>query len=216
MEAFKPRSVVDVGCGLGGWLAAFGRYGVEDLMGIDGKYMRDRRLKIPAHQFEALDLSQPFHLTRTFDLALCSEVAEHLPPERAEDLVAELCRLAPVCCFSAAIPGQGGTHHINEQWQDYWAKLFAKQGRCTLDLIRAKVWQDPGVEPYYAQNMLQFTASVHARTPGDLPLRLVHPTLFASVARSTYDSKSWRYTAPLRTAGQFARRIAARRLTAMR
>ena len=43
LELYRPGSVVDVGCGLGGWLAAFQACGVEDILGIDGDYV-DRKM----------------------------------------------------------------------------------------------------------------------------------------------------------------------------
>jgi hypothetical protein len=36
--------------------------------------------------------------------------------------------LGPVVLFSAAIPYQGGTHHVNEQWPEYWAGNFEAKG----------------------------------------------------------------------------------------
>ena len=36
LEATNAQSVADVGCGLGQWLAAFKRLGVEDVLGYDG------------------------------------------------------------------------------------------------------------------------------------------------------------------------------------
>src|SRR6056297_2828234 len=36
MELFPVASIVDVGCGLGSWLAAFADCGVEDYLGLDG------------------------------------------------------------------------------------------------------------------------------------------------------------------------------------
>jgi hypothetical protein len=63
---------------------------------------------------------------RTFDLAICLEVAEHLPPEAAEGFIDSLTRLAPVVLFSAAITFQVGNQHLNGQWPDYWATLFRR------------------------------------------------------------------------------------------
>ena len=71
-------------------------------------------------------------------------------------LVASLTDLAPIVLFSAAIPGQGGEAHINEQWQDYWAERFAKKGYVTVDCIRPRVWTNPQVQYWYAQNMLLY------------------------------------------------------------
>lgn len=67
------------------------------------------------------DLTQPLSLGRKFDLCVSMEVAEHLPPSRADSFVADLVGLAPVVLFSAAVPEQGGTNHLNEQWPDYGA-----------------------------------------------------------------------------------------------
>ena len=38
IDAISPRSVVDVGCGLGAWLAVFREHGVDDLLGYDGPW----------------------------------------------------------------------------------------------------------------------------------------------------------------------------------
>ena len=62
------------------------------------------------------DLAQPLQIDRRFDLALSLEVAEHLPPECGSEFVQTLTDLSSVILFSAAIPFQGGTDHLNEQW----------------------------------------------------------------------------------------------------
>ena len=59
-----------------------------------------------------------------FDLVMCMEVAEHLPHARAPSLVAELTSLSDAVLFSAAVPFQYGTNHVNEQWPEYWSILF--------------------------------------------------------------------------------------------
>jgi hypothetical protein len=54
VEMTRPASVVDVGCGAGGWLAAFARHGVRDYLGIDG-YAPEELLEIPRDRFLAAD-----------------------------------------------------------------------------------------------------------------------------------------------------------------
>src|SRR6267142_2976236 len=123
LELLHPRSIVDIGCGDGNWLAVFCKLGVQDVLGIDGDYVERNLLQIPQNSFRSIDLSQPFNLGRTFDLAISLEGAEHLPAACAESFVKSLTRLAPFVLFSAAIPSQGGENHLNEQWPDVWASL---------------------------------------------------------------------------------------------
>jgi SAM-dependent methyltransferase len=159
IDALAPQSVVDVGCGTGEWLAAFAERGVHDIRGYDGDYVRGD-LTIPEARFEAVDLRRPLRANRRFELALSLEVAEHLPSRVADDFVASLVALAPAVLFSAAIPFQGGTHHLNEQWPDYWASRFGDADYLPVDFLRPRIWSDSHVEWWYAQNCILF-ANTH-------------------------------------------------------
>jgi SAM-dependent methyltransferase len=187
----NPRSVVDVGCGLGGWLHVFQEYGVHDVLGIDGEYVDRRSLQILPVQFRAQDLESSRPLAdRKFDLVVCLEVAEHLSAGTAAGFVRRLTALGDVVLFSAAIPGQGGTHHVNEQWPSYWEKLFAEAGFVVFDALRPLIWADEAVEPWYAQNILLFVRAGFTHLvdlgPGALQgsaLSLVHPWVLAKAVR---------------------------------
>lgn len=152
----QPRSVVDVGCGSGAWLSAFHENGVKRILGLDGDHVDPSWLVIPKECFRSVDLTKPFDVDGKFDLALSLEVAEHLPKRMARDFVRRLMNLAPFVVFSAAVPFQGGVHHVNEQWPEFWQELFAKGGYRSLDLIRKKIWKNPEVKYWYRQNMLLF------------------------------------------------------------
>ena len=184
-DLVDPRSVVDVGCGVGTWLKAWLELGVSEITGIDGGYVSRSELLIPEDRFTAMDLSAPTRLETQFDLVESLEVAEHLPESAAESFTAFLCSLGPVVLFSAAIPYQHGTNHINEQWPDYWAKLFIKQGYLTFDVIRDRVWDNPNIAYYYAQNAILFVKAEHLKnipklsesriSPAPATLPRVHP-----------------------------------------
>jgi SAM-dependent methyltransferase len=186
LDAVRIESAVDAGCGVGAWLNVLGQLGIHDVVGIDGDYVDLKQIEIPVERFVVADLAHGFDLGRGFDLAVSLEVAEHLPAPSAEVFVESLVRHAQVVLFSAAIPGQGGNGHVNEQWPDYWASRFREHGYLAVDAIRPQVWIDPLVEPYYAQNALLY---IHERA---LPqeflacvvtelerLRIVHPRQFA-------------------------------------
>lgn len=156
IELTQPTSVVDIGCGNGEFLSLFREHGVSEVLGVDGDYVDKDLLFIPQEHFKELDISLPFTLDKGYDLALCLEVAEHLAPECASGFIDSLTRLAPVILFSAAIPFQGGTYHVNEQWLEYWAQLFREKGYVPVDALRKKIWSDHQIEFWYRQNMLFF------------------------------------------------------------
>jgi len=187
IDLVRPQSAVDVGCGTGVWAAALMQLGVADVTGVDGDYVDRKTLEIPPARFLAWDLAKPLRLSRRFDLVMSLEVAEHLPPASAETFVESLTSLGGVVLFSAAIPGQGGTQHVNEQWPEYWAELFARYGFVAVDCIRHRVWNNPAVAGYYAQNALLYVRRDHLSQHPQLaqaavdkqpPLAIVNPRFF--------------------------------------
>lgn len=188
MGCLRPRSVVDVGCGRGVWLAAFKKHGVSTALGVDGSWLEGEDMLIPATEFVAADLEEQVTLGATFDLAVSLEVAEHLSPEGGERLVKLLTESAPVVLFSAAVPGQGGVDHVNEQWQTYWVERFGRRGFDAVDYLRPRLWDNPNVAWYYAQNCFLFVRASelekHAALRSEWQwtktslIRMVHPKLY--------------------------------------
>jgi len=199
-ELLSPRSVVDVGCGIGTWLRAWMELGVSDVVGVDGSYVDRSQLLIEPARFHEADLSllgaagtAPPMIPRRFDLAMSLEVAEHLPLSASGALIDTLCSLAPVVLFSAAIPYQGGTDHINERLASFWAQLFAERRYAAIDAVRCRVWHDRDVEWWYRQNILLFASAGALRDSEALrkardqthdgALDLIHPAHYRRVVR---------------------------------
>jgi SAM-dependent methyltransferase len=220
LSMFPCRSVVDVGCGVGGWLKEFEAQGVTDYLGLDGEYVPSEKLKIPLAKFRPSDLVTLSDVGRRFDLACSLEVAEHLPESCSKQFVEMLTKAAPVVVFSAAIPGQGGVNHINEQWPSFWADLFRNFNYVALDCLRPRIFFDSNVELWYRQNMLVFCEV--SKKPAELDvvtsaydLNRVHPEAFA--AARFWAANSGR--AALRGLGENVKvlgRVAVRRLGLMR
>ena len=219
-----PTSVVDVGCGTGGWLSHFSRHGVTNIHGFDSHRVPTDLLKVPPTDFTVVDLTEPPALDRSFDLAVCLEVAEHLPESAADGLVDLLCSAAAVVLFSAAIPGQEGEDHINEQWPAHWAGKFAAHGYESVDVLRPMLWEDQRVDWYYRQNMIFYVDSSRADVltlPDGMPhlpappMALVHPEVYmayrARVAR--WRSTPLSLSAHVKALPSAARRAAQRRVT---
>ncbi len=190
INLFNPKSVVDVGCGTGDWLSVFLEKDVVDVVGMDGTYVDKNLLSIPVEHFIPTDLEQSIVTNRKFDLAMSLEVAEHLSPQRAQEFVKDLVSLAPIVLFSAAIPGQGGTNHLNEQWPTYWKNIFNQNNYIAFDIIRSQIWGDENIEWWYAQNIIIYVnKSVVNNYPSlrvnfsenDGVMSIVHPRLYSKV-----------------------------------
>jgi SAM-dependent methyltransferase len=156
LRHLKPISVLDVGCGAGAWVTAYAEAGAADVIGVDAGYVPKEQLLFDVSRFRAIDVASSFRLGRTFDLVQCLEVAEHLDPCASETLVDNLVAHAPIVVFSAAPPGQGGEHHINERPYEFWRDLFEKRSYSLFDFLRPRIRSNLAIERWYRYNMLVF------------------------------------------------------------
>lgn len=199
-KVYEPSCLVDVGFGSGGWLKAAVRGGVDLVVGVDGPWNKNEFLGCDVHLWHA-DLSVGgwseglLRKYGPFSLAVCLEVAEHLPESAAAPLVEELSALSDVICFGAAIPGQGGTLHVNEQPQSYWIDLFEQRSFVAFDVFRNELWGSGVVAPYYIQNtflyvrrdvQLAHDLRAHGLLSSDdqLLVDVVHPVILAQKVES--------------------------------
>ena len=170
IKHFSPKSVVDIGCGIGVYLSEF-KANNKEILGFDGSPAAITgslvKGKIKLH-----DLCQPLKLNRQFDLCLCLEVAEHLRPECARTLIDTLTGLSKTIIFTAATPGQGpkSIGHINEQPPEYWQKLFEQKnfilnGKLT-ETIKQKMI-DKKIVWWLSKNLMIFQ-SCHCERPKEV------------------------------------------------
>ncbi len=155
-ELLDPSSVLDVGCGRGAWLSTWKRLDVECCMGIDGDYVDSENLLIEKDSFSSLDISKSFDLSRKFSVVQCLEVAEHIDEGSADVLIGNLCSHSDVVVFSAAPPGQGGEHHVNEKPYVYWRDKFIQNGFIMFDPLRSRLKDKECVLPWYKYNIFLF------------------------------------------------------------
>lgn len=197
-----PTSLLDVGCGLGTWLKVARSRGVKDIYGVEGTWLDFANLQVDPACIQTFDLEQGFDLGRRFDLVISLEVAEHLSENAAERFIATLVRHGQRVLFSAAIPHQGGHHHVNERFLSYWADLFARFGYRSLNVIRGKIWEDQNVLWWLRQNVVMFVDEKlivtddrlrHvAEVSADYPLSVVHPEVYLGRVQQFQQANSLR------------------------
>jgi SAM-dependent methyltransferase len=204
-------SVLDLGCGIGVWMqAALARPG-RSVLGVDLEAFAPEDLLAPSETIVNTAIDRTVDLHRRFDLTLCLETVEHIEPARAVEVVSNCVRHSDIVLFSAAIPGQGGLHHVNEQLPEYWQCLFDQAGYEVVDVIRPLIWCDPGIPLWYRQNILLFVNREAASTlellraeAGKIPIPLnrAHPDLVRWQAQELA-----RYKAELHEAEQYKTRL---------
>jgi Methyltransferase domain len=185
LARFHPfSSVVDVGCGGGSWLRAALDLGAARAAGYDLVPVPDEALAVDRGLITITDLSRPIEGAGRYDLAVSTEVAEHIPEACADVFVDNLCRFSDIVLFSAALPYQGGIHHKNENWVEYWNRKFRHRDYVCFDIFREVFWNDTRIPYFYRQNCLLFvrtkwSKAMEARglTPSVEPRSLVHPEL---------------------------------------
>ncbi len=200
IESIRPESVLDLGCGVGCWLRVAKALGVKNVHGFDGDYVRKDQLRIAPSEFHPIDLFHSVPGPLRVDLAISLEVAEHLDDARADAIVEYLTSSSDAVFFGAAIPRQGGTAHINEQWQSYWAKKFDARGFRISTEVRDRFWNDADVSVWYRQNALLFVKpGAHPALDPALKrydsavLDIVHPDLYtAKMRRYRYLEEGYR------------------------
>jgi hypothetical protein len=180
LEKYNPASVIEFGCGVGAWGSVFIKYGITKYIGVDGSYINSNQLLFEKTFFQTQDLNESRFIER-HDLCICLETAEHLIEENARQLVSTLCNSADTVIFSAAIPSQSGTNHVNEQWQSYWAKIFQEFGYEPDTQLREELWLEGNVSWWYIQNLITYKKVNHIPCI-PITLDIVHPRAYEYLA----------------------------------
>ena len=120
-KKFDVKSMVDVGCGPGGMEELAVKIGI-DWTGIEGDESVKKENTI-LHDFTKGKIEN----ISSFDLAWSVEFLEHVEEKYMNNYMHVFCKCKYIIC-TAAPPGWGGTHHVNEQNSEYWIQKFSEHG----------------------------------------------------------------------------------------
>lgn len=191
---YPIKSVCDIGGGIGVWVKTFLELRKEgNVLCIDGNYINKDQLVIKENDFMVKDLEERITLNARYDLAISLEVAEHLTLGRAESFVEDLTKISDVILFSAAVKGQGGEGHINEQYASYWIRLFDSQNYKAFDIIRPQIQDASNIPWWYKQNVIVFVNKENETLLKQFESVSQLPALKYMVSEGIYDSLLFEY-----------------------
>lgn len=98
--------------------------------------------------------------------------------------------MADIVLFSAAIPYQCGTHHVNLKPPCYWADIFREFDFVCYDIIRNRIWDNPKIEFWYRQNILLY---VHKNKIQDFKQFDISPKPHYLIAPEAYEGYAEAY-----------------------
>ena len=178
---YNPHSVIDLGCGVGTWLKAWQENGANEILGVDANQMPENMLYISRENLHVVDFEKSsFNVDKKYDLAQSLECLEHISPQNEDKLLSILYKASDLVLFSAAIPMQVGTNHINCHKLQYWVDKFKDKGYKCYDIIRPEcIKKNIKIGSWYMQNILVFAKNEKAQiieAKGAIPIE--KPVLF--------------------------------------
>lgn len=169
---YKPKSVIDYGCGIGSYLESARNNGVEKIKGYDigGEYAKKYTPKEVQPFIDYFDCTQEIKEEK-YDCVISFETAEHIEPSGSDTFVSNIVNSVSdngLILFTAAPPEQQGAGHINLQDKEFWIKLFLDKD-CVLSEGDTKTisdeWTLLGAPKYICSSLLVFKKKQVKKTP---------------------------------------------------
>jgi 2-polyprenyl-3-methyl-5-hydroxy-6-metoxy-1,4-benzoquinol methylase len=121
-----PKTVLDAGCAIGLLVEALRDRGV-DARGIDLSSWAIEHAPEKVRPFvREGSIAEPFDAR--YDLIVCIEVLEHMPPDEADRAIANFAAHADDVIFSSTPFDYKEPTHVNVRMPEDWAEAFARHG----------------------------------------------------------------------------------------
>jgi len=123
---FHPTSVLDAGCAMGFLVEALRKRGV-DAWGVDvSEFAISQAHESVREHCSVASLAEP--LSRRYDLIVCIEVLEHIPPSETDRTIANLCAATDRLLLSTTPDDYSEATHLNVQPPEAWSAALAREG----------------------------------------------------------------------------------------
>jgi SAM-dependent methyltransferase len=125
-EDIAPARVLDAGCAMGLLVETLRERGIE-AEGLDISAFAIEKAAEPARRHCRV-ASLTDELPDRYDLIVCIEVLEHMPPADAQAALANICRHTDDVLFSSSPYDLAEATHVNVLPPEEWAERFAREG----------------------------------------------------------------------------------------
>jgi len=126
LEKYKPKTLIDVGCGAGYSLKYFLDRGVDGI-GVEGYEEAIKRSPVGGNIVKHDFINGPFIPPSKFDFAWSCEFLEHVEEQYLDNFM-QTFKACKYVATTHALPGQPGHHHVNCKNEEYWIDVFSKYG----------------------------------------------------------------------------------------
>ncbi|MBI3818737.1 MAG: glycosyltransferase [Planctomycetes bacterium] len=125
VERYHPKRVLDVGCAKGFLVEHLRNCGVE-AFGLDASQYAISQASEAARPYcKVASGGEPF--AEKYDLITWIEVAEHVPPRVASQMIQNICAAAGEVIFSSTPSDFNDDTHLNIQPREVWDRAFAER-----------------------------------------------------------------------------------------
>jgi hypothetical protein len=207
-----PSSLVDFGGGAGSWCVAAQQLGVDQVLLVD-QCPSSQVIKSlnNSHNFLWCELDKGIPSVGSYDIAISIEVVEHLPDAQGRSLIGRLTETSNIVLFAAAIPGQGGIGHINEQLHEYWHNLFLSYGFTCHDILRWRLITNQKLPWWIRQNIFVYSNASYPSLTHHYnhlnDLELIHPDNLRRLVHGKLDTSTIIRSLPSALARSMARKL---------
>lgn len=124
----RPDSFIDFGCSTGLYLREV-QIRLPNIPAIGFEFSQDAVDCALCPKVYKVDLTESLQIQKIPNtLGLCLEVLEHIEDKHWKPVLENMTKLCDKIIFSAALPGQGGTGHVNCRPKIDWIMRFHELG----------------------------------------------------------------------------------------